>query len=160
MEADVWMVFTEQFEHLLGSSVVVVERTVQYPYIANAVPIDDVQSLANGIDAEGTYRLFASAYTESTSIEASTGGFQLYERFVPVEESARFRRYKFSEVEYTGNALVVISAFCIEIAQAVDVVPRFRAIPASQPLRYCLFTFSSKDATDEWMATQVVFVVS
>ena len=93
METDVWMEFQEQLQKFLGSSRIEIEGTVEYTDILDSMLMNDFQTLSNGFHGKSTYRLFASTYAKGASVEASTSGFQLYERLAPIEKFTFFGRY-------------------------------------------------------------------
>lgn len=149
VETYVWMELQEQLEQLFGAARVVIEGPVKNTYIPYAVAVDILKPFADAFNGECAHRLFATADAECACIEASSGGFELHEWFVPIEETALFRWNKSGEMEYSGDSVVYISLLRIDVAKSRDLVPLFGLIPAGQPLGKRFFSFSSEHAIDE-----------
>ena len=116
METDVRMEFQKEIQEFLGSLGIEIKGTVKHTDILDAMAMDDLQSFSDGFDGQGAYRLFASTHTEGASVEASTGGFQLHEGLVPIEEFALLGRSQLVESQHSSQSVVLILAFCIQPA--------------------------------------------
>ena len=138
------MEFQEQLQKFLGSSRVEIEGTVEYSDVLDSMLMNDSQTLTYGFHGKSTYRLFASTYTEGASVEASTSGFQLYERFTPIEKFTFFGRYQLVEWQYSSEAIVLVLLVGIQITKSGNSRPFFRLVPNFQPTREFFFAFSSK----------------
>jgi hypothetical protein len=91
METDIRCIFTEKMQKFFGSLIIVVKSTVEYAHIFDSMLMNNIQSFADCLQRNGADRFLTSADAKCTGIEAASGGFQLYERFAPVEEAAFFR---------------------------------------------------------------------
>ena len=130
MEADVG-VLAEEAEQGQGMAEIEIEGTVEHTDVLDAMGIDKVDAMTDGIDIEIAYRLLASADAEGTGVEAATGGLELDKGFVPVEELAGFGGNKLVELEDAGNATIDVLAIGVDIADAGEGVPLVGLIPHS-----------------------------
>ena len=73
-------------------------------------------SFSDSFNREGAYGFLASAYTKGAGIEASACGFQLHERFAPVEEGTFFGRDKSVEMHHLCPSVIVIGGSRVYVA--------------------------------------------
>ena len=100
----------EQIEHPACAVCVVVECSVQYAYVLDAVCIYVLQTSLHLFDALISHRLLASAYAEGACVEATSCGLQLHKRLVPFEERAFLGIFQCVKICHSGNAVVVVDA--------------------------------------------------
>ena len=175
------VVFCKYIQHFAGACCVVVECTVQYAYVFDAVCVDVFKSCSDLFKALVTDGFLSSADTERTCVEASASGLQLYEWLVPFEEWAFLGIFERSEVGYSSYAVVVVCSAGVYMTKSwngivcavlVATVVRFainrtivraagiRLLYVAKPCRKGLFSFASNDCRNEWVSSEEGFVVA
>ena len=152
--------FSEKSQQSFGPVTVVVEGTVQHADVPDAVRMDGADALTDGIDRQGTDRFFSSTDTEGTGVETAACSFQLYKRFLPVEETALFRMGQTVETADTCQAVVAVLPVAVQVAESFDGIPLLGSVPYIEPLGEDFFSFSPEDTVYERMIPQKYFVVS
>ena len=161
VEVQVGMVRAEKLQQIAGAPGVVVEGAVQDADVADAVCADIFQSPGDGFHGEAAHGFLPAADAEGTSVEAASGGFQLHEGLVPVEERALFGRNEAVEACHARRAVVPVGAgFRVDVAQSGHVRPPLALLPQGQPLGEDFFAFASEDGIDPGRAAQVTLVVA
>ena len=150
----------EEVEQGFGPVALVVECTVEHPDVTDTFLVNQSDTFADCLDRKRTDRLFSSAYAECAGVETAAGSFQLHERLAPVEERTLFGIHQLIESHYTRKSVVMILSFRIQEAESRDASPFLRLLPAGEPLRESLFTFSTEHAVYKAVGAQEVFVVS
>ena len=148
MESQGVFELTEKSEQCLCPCSVVIERSVEYADFPYAVSGDVLQPGTYAFDGKSPYRFFSAADTKGAGVETSTGRFQLNERFLPVEKTARFGSLQPVELLYMGCTVVVICSPVVEITESGDVFPLFDIIGHLKPLREMLFSFAPEYTVD------------
>ena len=149
METHVGMELQKEVQQLLGTTGVEVEGAVEHTDVLDAMVVNGLQSLADGLDGQGADRFLASAYTECAGVEAASGSLQLYEGLAPREEGAFFGRGQLVELQDSGQSVVVIAVLGVEIAKSGDVAPCLGLVVAGEPMGESFFALATEDTIDK-----------
>ena len=152
--------FKEQFQQLLCPAGIIIESTVEHTHVLYSVSVDDLQPFADCLDGQGAHGFFSTTDAEGAGVEAAPCGFQLHERFAPVEETAFLGWNEVMEVQHAGDAVVDVISVGVEVAESGDILPFRRIVAVGYPLRKHFFAFSPEHATDKRITAQEEFVVS
>ena len=129
-------IFGEYIQHFAGTGCIIIESPVQNSDVFYPVSTYIFKSIPDLLYALVSYGLFATAYTECASVEASACGFKLDERLVPIEEAALLGIFQCCKIRYSRYAIVLVfSCLGIQPAQTVDSLPVFFLFYSFQPLR-------------------------
>ena len=161
MKSHLSVILHEQIQHLTSTIGVIVECSVQNPYVFDSVCRYVLQARLHLFDALISHRLLASAYAEGACVEATSCGLQLHKRLVPFEELAFLGIFQCGKICHPGNAVVVIDAIGRGYpAKAFHISPSRLIINGFQQLRKRLFAFSFDDGSHERVSSEKFFIIS
>jgi hypothetical protein len=109
MKTHVRMELSEECQQVGCVTGIVIKGAVEHSHIAYAVLTYVGESASDLVYADVPHRFLSTADAEGAGIEASTGCFQLHERFSPIEETTLFWSAERGKVGNLRFAIIVVS---------------------------------------------------